>query len=113
MDRALCACVPWKCTFAAFTRSLHHATSCFAPQIRWGPSPQVRSSFRGKAHLTDADEINQAKQAAVTALGNYHALKAYEMAIEERAERVASAPKSVRRASGRKRASPTQERTQP
>jgi hypothetical protein len=48
---------------------------------------QIRSAFRQNEHLTDAKEIQDAKQKAISALGNYHAVKAYEMAIEERDER--------------------------
>lgn len=59
---------------------------------------QVRQSFRSNAHLTDAAEIKDAKQRAITALSNYYTAKAYDMAVEEREENVEQAKQDARKA---------------
>lgn len=45
---------------------------------------QVRGAFRAQAHLSDEEDILTAKQAAITAMGNYHAVKAVELALKYR-----------------------------
>lgn len=47
----------------------------------------MRSSFRSQADLTDKKEIHDAKQRGITALGNYYAVKAYDIAMREKEEK--------------------------
>lgn len=67
---------------------------------------QVQQSFRGNAHLTNEEDIVKAKQAGISALGNYYTLKAYDMAREERMERDPILPQDLRRDRKRDRRPP-------
>ena len=64
---------------------------------------QVRSSFRSNAGLTDAEEIKDAKQRAITALSNYYTVKAYDLAMEEREESIHQVKEDARKAAKYKR----------
>lgn len=50
----------------------------------------MRSSFRGNAQLLDDSAIQVAKQAAITAMGNLHALQAMELATQYRDKQIVS-----------------------
>lgn len=45
---------------------------------------QVQQSFRDNSGLTNKEDILKAKQAGITAIGNYYAVQAYEMVQEGR-----------------------------
>ena len=49
---------------------------------------QVTASFRNNAHLVKDDDVQTAKQAAIMAMGNYHALKAVDLATQYRDKQV-------------------------
>eukprot|EP00892_Ulva_mutabilis_P005597 jgi/Ulvmu1/3409/UM016_0027.1 len=57
----------------------------------------VRSSFRSQADLTDKQEILDAKQRGITALGNYYAVKAYDIAMQEKEDKHAKMEEELRR----------------
>lgn len=61
----------------------------------------VRAAFRNNAALVDEEEITKAKQAAMTGMSNYHAVKAVDLAMKYRDQqsvlrraRVAKKPKA-------------------
>lgn len=58
---------------------------------------QVRSSFRSQADLTDKKEIHDAKQRGITAMGNYYAVKAYDIALKEKEEKERAMNEEMRR----------------